>query len=207
MADLGKQAPNDVLAAFVKYEFDERPVAELVEDAEAVDLDQPIDQLNAGAEPASKISANRRGNLGQVGLENTEGRVRQPVCQLTVVRKEEQAFGIRVEPAHVEEPHRPVGHEVGYRRPASRILHRADHATGLIEGKVGEPRRRRNSLSVDPDDRVKRVDAETLSGDQPPVDFDASLSDQVLTRPPTAHSRLCQNLLQANRVVAFLGQD
>ncbi len=206
MPDLGEQPPNNVLAAFMQYEFGECTVAELVDYPEAVDPHEAVDQLNSGTEPASEISANRRRNFGQVGFENAEGRMRQPVRQLTIVSKEEEALGVRVEPTDVEEPFRAIGDEVGQRGPALWIVHRAYHAAWLVEGKVGQSRCRGNSPSVDPDDGAGWVHPKALSRDDLPVDLYASSSDQLLTRPSATKSSLRENLLQPNVVLAILLQ-
>lgn len=47
------------------------------------------------------------------------------------------------------------------------------------------------------DDIPFRIDAGPLLGDNPAVDLDASLGDQLLARPSAGYARLRERLLQA----------
>ena len=90
-------------------------------------------------------------HLRQIGLGHLERRVHEPVGQLAVVRQQQQALGLGVEPAHVEQPARPVDqlgplHDRGRRRrggPGRRTSSRASRAACSARGAPGRRAARR----------------------------------------------------------------
>ncbi len=99
------------------------------------------------------LRGDRSGNSGQVRLGDAEGRVRQPVGQLTVVGEQDQPFGVDVEPADVEQPLGPIGDEIAEARPAAVVGHRRQHPARLVDRHDDGAGGGRHALAVDPDDR------------------------------------------------------
>ena len=127
-ADLGQQPPDDVLAALVQHHLDDRLAGVGVDDAERVDGDRAVVELHAGAQPAMKITRHRAGNLGEIGLAHLVGGVGQPVGELAVGGEQQQALGVLVEPADVDQPGGEVTDQVADGRPVAVVAHRGDDA-------------------------------------------------------------------------------
>ena len=94
-------------------------------------------------------------DLGQVGLRHLVRRVGQPVREVAVVGQDQQALGVGVQPADVEQPllaGRRLPSRSVERAPALRVVHGRDHAARLVEHQVEVPPGRRDPGAVDPDD-------------------------------------------------------
>ena len=60
-------------------------------------------------------------------------RMHQRLCQRTVIRQQQQSFGIEVQAAYRENSLRQVLHEIGNAAAVLRIGHRGDYSPRLIE--------------------------------------------------------------------------
>ena len=98
-----QQTADDVLAALVQDDLDDGLPGVGVDDLERVDDDRAVLQLDAAAQPAVQVARHGAGDLGEVGLGYLVGRVGQPVGELAVVGDQQQALGVLVQPAHVDE--------------------------------------------------------------------------------------------------------
>ena len=159
-----------VLAALVERELD--PSA--AEPAGAGGRGAAVLELDAVAKPAKRVLARIAFDLGLVDLLHLVARVREPVCELPVVRQQERAGRVRVEPADRDDA-RHGRDELDDGRPPVRVARRRHDAGGLVEQHVGEPLRyQRPPVELDRvgglDDRVQ------LPG--PPVHADTARLDQ-----------------------------
>jgi hypothetical protein len=100
--------------------------------------------------------------------------------EVAVVGEQDQALGVGVEAADVEEPFRSVGHEVGQRTAPLRVRHRRDHPAGLVEGQVDVRAHGREPLAVDADDRRGGVHLGAEPGDHLAVDLHQPRQHQLL---------------------------
>lgn len=148
MTERFEHPPDLPVPAFVNRQIHDTVVAADGDDAnlccrraEIVDAHAPLKRpyLFGGKPP---------GDRGPVGLFHAEARVKQPVSEFAVVREQQDAGGIVVEPPH---GHRmdAVGKQIRYRAPALRIPHRGDHAYRFVHDQVGRPARRPDDSPFD----------------------------------------------------------
>lgn len=112
MAGLSEHAPHDVLAPLVQHHLDQGLAGCGVDDAERVDLDRAVLEHDALAQSPPEVARHLALDLREVGLQHAVARVLEPVRQFAVVGEDEQALGVGVQPADVEEPLLAVGDEV-----------------------------------------------------------------------------------------------
>ena len=116
-------------------------------------------ELDALGEPAERVAARPALDLGDVDLLDLVARVGEPVRELAVVREQERAGRVRVEPADRDDA-RLVADEADDGRPPVRVARGRDDARRLVQEHVGEPlRRERPPVELDPaarlDERVQ----------------------------------------------------
>ncbi|GAA2827104.1 hypothetical protein GCM10020220_014730 [Nonomuraea rubra] len=118
--------------------------------------------------------------------------------QLAVVGEQQQALGLGVEPAHVEQAWRQLLDVVGQAWAALRVVHRGDDADGLVQRVVDQVGGGRDALAVHVDDLRRRVDLGAEPPDDLAVHRDTALADHLLAGPAAGHARLGEHLLQAH---------
>ena len=111
----------------------------------------------------------------------------------------QQALGVGVEPADVEEPLLAVGDEVADVDPAELVAHRRDDAERLVEREVDPRLVELHAHAVDVHG-LGGADAHAELGDDLPVDLDPALADEVLADPARADAGRGEQLLQAHAV-------
>ena len=111
---------------------------------------QPVVELDPVAEPGEIVRRRRPFDVGLVDLRDAVARVREPVREIAVVREEEGAGRVDVEPPDRDDP-RLGGNEVDDRSPSVRVARRGDDAVGLVQQQVRE-RLRLDTRTVDLDD-------------------------------------------------------
>jgi 23S rRNA (adenine2503-C2)-methyltransferase len=122
----------------------------------------PVVELEPVAQQLERTLAHRGiADDRPIGLGHLEGGVSQPVCELAVVREEDEPGGIGVQATDGIEAFVGVDH-VDHRRPTTGIARRGDDACRLVE----------------------RVDDPRVTGyaDLPPVDPDVACVDDVARR-------------------------
>ncbi len=134
---LREQPPHDVLSALVQHHFNERLLADRVHHLEAVYPRQAVLEQDALTQPLAQTLRDDAVYLRKVRLLHAVGRMRQPVRQFAVVHQEDQALGLGVEAADVEEPLRPTLDQVADVRAALRVRHRGQHARGFVQRQIG----------------------------------------------------------------------
>ena len=152
-------------------------------------LTRAVLELDALAQPLADVTLHRATDRRDVGLEDAVCRVLEPVGEVAVVREQQQALGVGVEAADVEEPLLAVADVVLERDAAELVVHRRDDALGLVEGEVDAVLVEVDAHAVDVDDLGLRVDAHAQLGDDLAVDLDATLLDEVLADAARADAR------------------
>ena len=148
------------------------------------------------AQPSQRGLIDHPGHLGQVGLRHLVRRVGEPVPELPVVGQDQQALGVGVQAADVEQPDLALGHELGQVASTLGIVQRRDHTPGLVQHPVHVPAGRRDPGAVDPHHVGVRIDAEPLLADLLPVHLDPALADQLLGDAPGRDPGRGEHLLQ-----------
>ena len=146
-----------------------------------------------------EVARHRAGDLGEVGLEHAVAGVLEAVREVAVVGEDEQALGVGVEPADVEEPLLAVADEVADVDPAELVAHRGDDAERLVEGEVDPRLVELDAHAVDVHG-LGGADAHAELGDDLAVDLHPALADQVLADPARADAGRREQLLQAHAV-------
>ena len=162
-----------------------------------VDAGQTVLQVHALAQAAAQVPRDGAVDLRAVDLADLIGRVRQAVSEFPVVGQQDQALGVDVEAADVEQAlvaAADVVAEVG----AVRVVHRGDHADRLVEGEVDDALGGGDAHPVHADHRGLGVHAHALVAHDLAVDLDAAGGDQVLADPAAADPGLGQDLLEAD---------
>jgi hypothetical protein len=125
-------------------------VAIVAHDADPRRRARTILQVDPVAQKTQGCSARNALHLGEVLLLHPERRMGETLGKFPVVRHQQEAFGVRVQPAHGEHP-RVVGNELGDRRPALWIVSRGQHTSWLVEEVMDETGEHTDPHAVDGD--------------------------------------------------------
>jgi len=180
--EAGQGAPDLTIAALADRDLQRRPRAAAPDDPHLGRARAPLGQPHAATQPPQVVRRNVAGHRGHVGLGHFVARVGQAVGKEAVIRHQQQALGIGVEPPHGEEARlRVVLHQVDRPRAARRVEVRAHDALGLIEEPVlGALRMQARAVQAN----VLRlgVGLGPEFGHDPAVDHDTAGGDDVLAR-------------------------
>ena len=136
VADGLAHAAHLALAALVEDDLDHALPGRRAQDAHASGRGAAPVQLDAGGERGRRLGAQLSHHGRLVGLLDAVTRVHQPRGQLSVVREQEQARRVRVEPAHGEEA--TIGaDQVDHGSPSVRVAHGRDDVGRLVQQHVG----------------------------------------------------------------------
>jgi hypothetical protein len=136
--------------------------------------------------------------------------VHEPVAQLAVVRQQQQPLGLGVEPAHVEQPARPVDQlgalhdEVADAGATLVVRHGREHPERLVQRQVHDVVAQHDPAAVDVHDGGVRVDATAHLAYDLAVDGHPARGDELLGRAAGGHAGLGQHLLQPDSVRLLL---
>ena len=132
----------------------------------------------------------------------------EAVGELTVVSEQQQALGLGVQAANVEQALpllEALVDEVAHRRATHVVAHRGLDAARLIEDVVVHLIVDLDAHSVDADDVLVRVDAHAHPIHNLAVDLDSARGDELLAHAAAGHAGGCQDLLQADLVLRSWG--
>ena len=138
-------------------------------------------------------------HLGDVRLLHLVRRVRHLLREVTVVGEQDQAVGVGVEAAHVEEPLRTIGDELGQRAIGVRVRHRRGDPGRLVQHEVDVRADRRQPAPLDADHCRGRVDLGAEPGDDLAVDLHQPGEHQLLALATAGHAGLREELLQTDQ--------
>ena len=182
VAESRQRAPNLAIAALADRHLQRGPRAAAPDDPHLGRARAPLGQPHAAAQPPQVVRRNVAGHGGHVGLGHFVARVGQAVGKETVIRHQQQALGIGVEPPHREEARlRVVLHQVDRPRAAGRVEVRAHDTLRLVQEPV------LGALRM----QARPVEANVLRlgvglgpefGHDPAVDHDAAGGDDGLAR-------------------------
>ena len=175
MADGLEHPLHLVLASFVEHEL--HPAR--VEQTRLGRCGPSVVELDALAELRERALFRPTLDNGLVDLLDAVPRMRETVCELAVVRQEERAGRVGIEPADRHDA-RLARDELHHGAPSVRVARGRDDAGGLVEKQVREPLLR-HRRAVDFDVVVRADERVQLTG--PAVDGDAAGLDQVVGSP------------------------
>ena len=147
MADRLAHPLDLVLAALVQRQLDPRRCQDA---RRAPARCMPSSSSTPSAEAADRLGRRLPVDVGLVDLLDAVAGMREPVRERAVVRQEERAGRVGVEPADRDDALRHVVHELDDRRPSLRVAGRRHGAGRLVQEDVGELLRR-DGLAVDLD--------------------------------------------------------
>ena len=158
-----------VLAAFMDDELDARGT----ERADLRGRRAAVVEVDALGQLPERLWTRLALHLDVVDLVHLVARVREAMCQLSVVREQERAGRVRVEAADGHQPRRMVD-EVDDGRASLRVARRRDDAGRLVQEDVGELLRR-DAAPVDLDhipspNEVVQLAAASVDRDAPGLD-------------------------------------
>jgi len=136
-------------------------------------------------------------DLDVIRLRHVARRCEQPSGELAVVREEQDAFRVEVEPADGLHRHRQVREVVHHRRAPTVIGDRGDAPLRLVEEDV-ERVERDHGLTIDLDLIVVWIDLGPQRGHDLAIDLNATGGDQLLGFAPSRDPRRRKVPLQAN---------
>ena len=200
VADRLAHPPHLPLAALVQHDLE--PVRG--EPAHARRRGPAVLELHAVAQPPQRRLAHRRAaHLGAVDARHLERRVRQAVRELAVVRQQQQAGGVGVEPPDRVEA-LAARHERDDRRAALRVLRRADVAGRLVQRVDDVAALERGRPAVDRDGvalpHVARRVAHDLAADR-----HAPGEHELLRGAPRGDARVGEELGEPHRELTLRG--
>ena len=140
----------------------------------------PVVEVDSLAQSPERVLARPALDLDLVDLLDAVAGMSEPVRELPVVRKQEDARRVGVEASDGHDAHR-VAHQIDDRRPSLRVAGGRHHTGRLVQENVRE-RLRRDPAAVDLDD-VRRADL----GRQlplPAVDENAACGDELVGSAP-----------------------
>jgi hypothetical protein len=172
VAELGEHPANFTVLAFVEDHFENRALLVLAAKTHPLGVDFAFSQANALAKPLEQIGRRYARDLHEILLLDTVARMCQEICQVAVVREEDEAFARAIEPPHGEESAIPR-HQVDHARSPCRIVVRGHHPDGLVE-EIDHAARIRQLLAIDANLLGARIDLRAERGDDFAVHFDST---------------------------------
>jgi len=196
----GRAEPlHQVRPPLPQHQLDPRVLLRPVEHVHRQRLCHPVLEPHAPAKLLHRRFVRRPLHLRQVRPRHAEAGMHQPVRQLPIIREQQRALGVVVQPPHrVDPPPHPL-QEVRHRGPALRVAQRGDHALRLVEDEVPPLLRRLHQLPVHLDEVLPGLHLGARFAHHLAVHLHPPLGDELLRVTPRRHPRLRQELLQSLR--------
>lgn len=121
--------------------------------------------------------------------------VHDAIGDITIVREEQQALGVAVQPANRKDALGDID-QIHDRPAATLVVHRRDVATRLVQDQVAE-RLRREQLAVHADIVTNRISPGAKLGHDRAVDGDAALANQFFSCSPGRDAARRKDALQS----------
>ena len=202
MPHLFQHAAHDAVASGVQGDLHDRVAAgSLIDDAGLVGLDRAVLQVDAGEQSLHGGRGDPTLDTGDVGLEHAEGGVGEHVGEFAVVGENQQARGLGVEAAHVEQALLKLRHEAVEVGAAAVILQRRHDADRLVEHEVAAGGVELDGHAVDRHE-VGFLHATAELHDDLAVHLHTPGRNQILRDPAGGNPRGRHQFLQANAVVS-----
>lgn len=161
-------------------------------------------QMNAFMKLGEHVALHLPSNLHLVDFFDAVTRMRKAICQLAVVRDENQPLGGEIEPPHTVRAWSIRRQQIGYAWPPGWVACRANDAHRLVDRKInrlGAGER----FAIDSDLLCQRIDASAELGHDLSIDFYAPGENQFLAIASTSDAGLGQDFLQAVAVLQLFG--
>ena len=192
-------AAHQAVTTLMHDDFNGRDVAVGIDDAEGINLDRAVLQLDSVHERALHARLDLAVQTRHVGLANLVRRVGQTVRELAVVRQQQQAGRVNVQTPHVVQALRIVGDEVSDRGAPLRVAHRGHGTNRLVDGQddvLGLVEDQ--ALSIHVNDLLRGVNADALAAHDGAVNTHPAVGDHLFGRTPGCDAGLGEHLLQAH---------
>jgi hypothetical protein len=135
-------------------------------------------------------------HLHHVRLRDVLLRVQQPVGELAVVRQQQGAARVKIEPADGVEAHARVRHEVGHRRAALGVAERGDDEPRFVQHDV-DGVLVHDAVAIELDLVVPGVSSRAELGDDGAVDAYPTAGDEILRGTARGDTGAGQDFLKA----------
>jgi hypothetical protein len=185
-----------VLATLAQPDLEPGLVRQRLQPSHARRYDAALVEAHAATQPSQLATAGRAVHLHVIDTLDLPAGMHETLRKSTVVRQQEQAGALQIEPPDRINALTELRHQRPHRRPSLRVRERADDAAGLVQrdGPPGGPAR--DALAVDGDHVADRIGTGTELPDHRAVDTDAPGTDQLLGAAPRRHAEGAQDLLQ-----------
>lgn len=200
MADGVAHAANLTIAPFAdRNPQDAMPVTpSRIEQRHVCRTRPPAIQRNAGPQPIERVRIRHSNHLGHISPLDAVSRVCQSGRQRPVVREQQQAFRVVVEPTDRIDVLADAAEQIEYGRSPLRIRAGRDESARLVEQDVPQPFVYLDTPAVHPDVVDRRIGLRAHFLDGSAVDRDAAAGDQRLGGTPRSDAGLRQELLESN---------
>jgi len=184
-----------MIDALVDRDREDNAVARFPEQADLLGHDAAT--INDDPRPDAGQLMRIRPGAGEdvVLLGQTIAGVHHPIGDIAVVREEQQAFSVAVQPADRKDALGYVD-QIHDRPAATLVVHRRDIATRLVQDQIAE-RLRGEQLAVHADIVTDRISPGAKLGHDRAVDRDTAFANQLFSRPAGRDAARRKDALQS----------
>ena len=188
------------VAAFVEREIDDRMLARRRDDPQSRRRSTSFLELDAALNASRRLRLEASAQRRAVQLFDAEARMRQRVREIAVVRQQQDARRVVVEPSDRNEARRTRAsafpQKIGDGAPPLRIAHRRDNARGFVEHDDFARALAGDETAVELD-AVALGDLRPQLANDPSIDLDATGDDQRFRRASRCDAGAGQIALQS----------
>jgi len=208
VADALAHPPDEVPSPLVHSDLEPALRRQPPEDAHPRGRGLSVLQAHAAPEPRDRLLVGLPADLHAIDARYRVAGVQDGGRQPAVVREEEEARRVHVEPADGVEPLAGRLDEGDHRRPALRVVDGAHDAARFVEHDRAAFRGGTDRLAVHGDRVARRVGPLAELAHDGAVHRDAPRADEVLGAAPRRHAGGAQDLLQplGGRLLTFVGR-
>ena len=197
-------AAHDAFPTLVEHEFNDRPTVISRLDRGSVGNRKAIAEFDSAGQGTCRSRRDRPPNLCHVRLLNPVRRMHQPMRKISVIREQQQPFGVFIEPADMEEPLREPTDEVANAWTSLVVCHGGDNSSGLVQHVDDMFLSEAHRTAIDRHTIVRGINSRAEVSDLA-VDPYAPVPHERVAGTTGAKPRLSEEFLQANAVVLHNG--
>lgn len=176
--------------------FDERVATAPFDQLHPSGLAEVADHPDAGEQFLLRGSAECAVDLRAIGFAHAIPRVSNPLCEIPVIRDDQQAFRVRIQTPDGEKPLVMRRQKVYDPLTSKFILICADESTWFVD-EIVDRTGRTDDFAVTTDFLAIRIGFCPQFRNENPIDTDSPIGDELFTRAARAEPGRRQNLLQA----------
>ncbi len=194
VAELGKHPTNLAVLAFVEDHLEHSALLVLTSHRNALGVNFALCEPHAPSQAVDEIGGRDARDLHEILLLDTIPRMRQQVCEVTIIGEQNEPFTRSVEPSNGKQP-TIIWHEVHHSWPTRGVVVRRHDTHRLVEEKDDTPWIRQ-SLTVNTDLLGPRIDFCAECRDDLPVDLDAACRHEVFAGSTASEASCREHLLE-----------